>query len=86
MTKIREIYRSCQRISSISALVLKLGMFFVCLQAAALAIEVHDVLQYNPLLVPLYYPPLLEYILLPFTLVVAGALLFDALEKEKAGR
>ena len=73
-------------ISGISALVLKLGMLLVCLQAAALAINAHDMLQCNPLLVPLYYPPLIEYIALPFTLVIAGALLFDALEKEKAGR
>lgn len=86
MTKILEYFRALRHISDISALVLKSGMFFVCLQAAVLTIEVHDMLQHNPLLVPLYYPPLLEYVALPFVIVVAGALLFDALEREKADR
>ena len=70
--------------SSISVLVLKLGMLAVALQASALAIIVHDTMMHNPLLVTLRYPTTLEYVALSFTLVLGGAILFDLLEKEKA--
>ena len=86
MTKNSIFSHGLQRISPLSATVLKLGLALACLQTAVFAIMVHDTLQHNPLLVPLHYPPLIEYVALPFVLVIAGALLFDSLEREKADR
>jgi hypothetical protein len=81
MTKIQRIRDLFYRISTVSTLVLKLGLCAVALQASILAIVVHDTMQHNPYLVPLYYPPTLEYIALSFTLILGGAILFDILEK-----
>lgn len=81
MTKIKMIYRLFCQISGVSILVLKLGLLAVALQASVLAIVVHDTLLRNPYLVPLYYPPTLEYVILSFTLVLGGAILFDIVEK-----
>ena len=81
MTKINWIKKSFHKMSKISVWILKLGMFAVALQASVLAIVVHDTMLHNPYLVPLYYPPALEYVTLSFALVLGGAILFDILEK-----
>ena len=71
-----------KHLSPPSILVLKLGFFVVALQACILAIVVHDTLSINPLYVALYYPPTVEYISVSFTLVICGALLFNAVYNE----
>lgn len=81
MTKIKNIYNLFCHMSGISAIVLKLGMLAVALQASVLAIVVHDTTLHNPYFVSLYYPPTLEYVVLSFTLILGGAILFDILEK-----
>lgn len=86
MTKIKMLRHMIRNISDISILVLKLGMLAVATQASVLAITVHDTMRHNPLLVPLYYPPTLEYVAISFALVIGGAILFDILDKEKTGR
>ena len=86
MTKFRKICHAWKRTGPLSIFVLKFGLFLVALQAAILAIEAHHTFLLNPLLVPLYYPPLMEYIALPLALVVAASLLFAALEKERIDR
>ena len=86
MTKINLLRHMIRNISSISILVLKLGMLAVAMQASVLAITVSDTMQHNPLLVPLYFPPTVEYVAISFSLVVGGAILFDIADKEKAGK
>ncbi|MBO5898893.1 MAG: hypothetical protein J6R04_07770 [Clostridia bacterium] len=82
MSKRQRLIEFIKRLSPPSILVLKLGFFAVALQACILAIVVHDTLLTNPLYVALYYPPMVEYISVSFTLVVCGALLFNAVYYE----
>ena len=83
MTKFQKTNSARRPIHPISVWVLKIGLALVSLQLLALAVAVGESFHMDPLYTCRYFAPALEYVALSLTLIVGGALLFDASTKEK---